>query len=281
MDFNVVHMLPSEKMHPLHGYSEVIETVMWGLTELGHRVTYTRNKVDPSKRSIIFGAQVISADYHSQLRPDTIVYNLEQFRNAHAANMFDNTKSLAARFELWDYSPFNVDAWNELELRVPVKVVPIGYAPLLERIQRPPVQEIDALFYGSTNDLRLSAFDGLASAWLKTVFLSGIYGSTRDALIARSRTVINMSLFTNSKIFEVVRVSFLLANRKAVISVLDPDTVIEDDLRPAIAATTTENLVQAVERLVADEPARRTLEERGYEIFRRRDVRKYLAAALG
>ena len=90
-----------------------------------------------------------------------------------------------------------------------------------------------------------------------------------------------MSLFTNSKIFEVVRVSFLLANRKAVISVLDPDTVIEDDLRPAIAATTTENLVQAVERLVADEPARRTLEERGYEIFRRRDVRKYLAAALG
>lgn len=281
MKFNIAHIVPSEKTHTIHGYDELIETVMWGLAQLGHEVTYHVNRVTPDSRNIVFGALFLDERLRDQLPLDTVVYNLEQFRNGGNAALFAATRSLASRFEIWDYSPFNADAWSTVELRMPVKLVPVGYAPILERIGRAPEQEIDALLYGSTNELRLSAFDAIARARLKTVFAAGLYGPTRDALIGRSRTVLNMSYFTSAKIFEVVRVSYLLANRKAVVSIIDPDTAIEADLRPAIAPAAATNLVEVIERLVEDDAARRELEERGHEIFRKRDVRRYLEAALG
>ncbi len=281
MKFNLVHSVPNEKLHPVYGYNELIETVMWGLSQLGHEVTYATNKVAADSRNIVFGALFLYEHSRNELPADSIIYNLEQFRNVGNSPMFASSKALAERFEVWDYSPFNLEAWKAVDTRQPVKVVPVGYAPILERIGRPPVQELDALLYGSTNDLRLSAFDALARARLRVVFASGLYGATRDALIGRSRTVLNMSYFTDAKIFEVVRVSFLLANRKAVVSIIDPDTAIEADLRPAIAGATEQTLVETVEKLVTDETARRELEERGYDIFRKRDIRNYLAEALG
>ena len=42
----------------------------------------------------------------------------------------------------------------------------------------------------------------------------GLYGPPRDALIARSKIILNMHLY-DAKVFEIVRVSYLLANLHA------------------------------------------------------------------
>ena len=47
--------------------------------------------------------------------------------------------------------------------------------------------------------------------------LFGVYGRERDKLIARSKIVLNMHHYS-SQIFEIVRVFYLLTNRKAVVA---------------------------------------------------------------
>jgi hypothetical protein len=54
----------------------------------------------------------------------------------------------------------------------------------------------------------------------------GCYGEERDALIARARIVLNVHYY-ESKVFEVVRVSYLLANRKCVLSESGSDIDLE------------------------------------------------------
>jgi hypothetical protein len=81
-------------------------------------------------------------------------------------------------------------------------------------------------------------------------------------------------------VFEVVRASYLMANRKAVASVLDDDTAIEDDIRAGIAGLPDDILVPAIVGLVSNNAAREELEQLGYEQFCKRDIRVYLEHVL-
>ena len=110
--------------------------------------------------------------------------------------------------------------------------------------------------------------------------MSGLYGKARDDMIGRSKIILNVSLYTRSKIFEVVRVSYLFANRKAVVAHLEPDTAIDEDIRPAILAVTPQNLVEATASLLGSDAGRRQIEERGYEAIRRRNIVQILEQAL-
>jgi O-methyltransferase/8-demethyl-8-(2,3-dimethoxy-alpha-L-rhamnosyl)tetracenomycin-C 4'-O-methyltransferase len=94
----------------------------------------------------------------------------------------------------------------------------------------------------------------------------GVYGAERDALIARAKVVLNMHYY-DSSIFEIVRVSYLLANRKAVVAECHPGTDVDPGLREAVRAVPYDGLVEACQGLVRDEDARTGLEERGYTIF--------------
>jgi len=75
-------------------------------------------------------------------------------------------------------------------------------------------------------------------------------------------------------------VSYLLANRKAVVAVLDPDTAIESDLTRCIRSTNAADLVAACEQLLLNDTQRAQLEDLGYEIFAQRDITKILDQAL-
>jgi hypothetical protein len=77
-----------------------------------------------------------------------------------------------------------------------------------------------------------------------------------------------------------VRVYYLLTNRKAVVAVLDPDTVVEPDLLAYVRLTTSANLVAPCEQLLASDVRRSQLEELGYEPFAKRDVTKIIKRAL-
>ena len=86
--------------------------------------------------------------------------------------------------------------------------------------------------------------------------------------------------FYPTAIFEVVRVSYLLSNRKAVIGEVGPDTEIDDDIRQAIAAASYDRLCETAHDLLGDDARRLELALRGQEIFTRRHLPTILAKAI-
>jgi hypothetical protein len=279
--YNLVHcIIPNPRAHGLKGYKEVIETVRWGLEQLGHYVTYAVNEVAIDATNIVFGAQVMPVAALRQLPDNTIIYNFEQLRGLAAIR--EELKYVAAeeRFRIWEYSQANLAAWHLLGRRQ-VKIVPVGYAPLLTRIPKPPQQDIDVLIYGLTGERRLQIFHTLSHFGLSIIFACGFYGSIRDDLISRSKIVLNINLYQMARIFEIVRVSYLLANRKAVVADLDTDTSVEDDVRAGVKfVSSAQELVDVCVKLVEDESERTKLEEAGYSSIRQRDIRGIIESAL-
>jgi len=278
--FHIMHCMPDSQQHGLRGYQEVIDTLSWGLQQLGHEVSHAVNGSVRGATNIIFGAHMITVEGLAKLPDNSIAYSLEQARNLDPRQAPPTVQFFAKRFQVWDYSLANMGFWKGLGTPR-VKLVPIGYAPVLSRIPGDVPQDIDVLIYGMSAPNRLLAFNQLSYAGLTVLFVSGLYGKPRDELIARSKLVLNVNMYDAAQIFEVVRVSYLLANRKAVIATRHPETFVEDDIAAAVRFTTMDRLVDDCRALIANTPARAALEARGFETMARRDIRAVLAAALG
>lgn len=266
-------------MHGLNGYKEVIESVEWGLKQLGHEVTYAVNRISPDATNIIFGAQVLPIAFLEQLPKESVVYNFEQMRGLSPNEIREEQVFVAQNFSIWDYSESNQNTWNLLGVKS-LKHVPVAYAPTLTRIPNEGDQEIDVLIYGMSCQKRASVFHRLSINGIKVAFASGLYGELRDLLISKSKLVANINLYDHSRIFEVVRCSYLLANRKAVIANIDPGTYIEDLYSNAIKASHTDSFVDDCEFLLSNDQERLAWEERGFDAFSRTDIRTVLKEAL-
>jgi hypothetical protein len=258
-------------------FNEVAETVAYGLTRTGFDVTLAVNRlVHPGPPAVIFGANLLTPEEAQRLPDSVIIYNLEQIGR-------DNTwcsgtyLGLLQRCTVWDYSHRNVAALQNMGARV--IHVPVGYVPELTRIPDNVEQDIDVLFYGSMNPRRSAVIDQLRSLGLRAEAVFGVYGKERDALIARSKVVLNLHYYATS-IFELVRVSYLLANHKAVVAECHAGTDIDPDLLEAVALADYAQLAATCARLVADGTARAALEERGHRVIAARDVTSYLAPAV-
>jgi hypothetical protein len=280
--YHLMHCIPDPRMHGLNGYKEVIETVSWGLERLGHQVSYAVNEASGDATNIVFGAQVMPIAALQRLPSGTVIYNFEQIRDLRADQIRPEIRQYAqtSNFTIWDYSAANLPSWRGLG-RPDVTVVPVGYAPILSRIAKAPQQGIDVLLYGLSGERRLQTVHALSQLGLSTVFVSGLYGPLRDDLISRAKIVLNINLYPQSKIFEIVRVSYLLANRKAVVADRDPNTSIEDDIRPAVRfASSLKELVELCNGLIKDQAERVRVEEFGFSCISRRDIRDILKAAI-
>lgn len=278
--FHLMHCVPSALMHGLKGYTEVIESVDWGLNQLGHQVSYSLNRAESTATNIIFGAQVLPLDFLQQLPAGTIVYNFEQMRGLQKDQIKPTVHFYADNFRVWEYSKFNLDTWKLFGFDH-AKLVPVGYAPNLTRIPKPAIQDIDILIYGSPGNNRLHAFHKLADAGLTVVYACGLYGQARDELIARAKIILNINVYFVSQIFEIVRVSYLLANRKLVVSILDANTGIEEDVSGSVVFTSIEKLVDDCVQLLVNDAERSRLENIGFENFAKRDIKEILVEALG
>jgi hypothetical protein len=267
-------------MHGLYGYIEVIQSIEWGLKELGHSVTYALNNFDPKSINIIFGAQVLPIDFLDKLPGNTIVYNFEQIRGLPKDQIRPEVHFYSNKFQVWEYSPSNLEAWELLGAKN-VQVVPVAYAPILTRIPKPHTQDIDVLIYGLTGQKRLEIFHQLSNAGISTIFASGFYGEARDQLIARSKIVLNINLYDLSRIFEIVRVSYLLANKKAVIAAIDPNTYVEPEFLGAANFVSSDKITETCIHFLESDVERNALEQRGLNAFAQRDIRTILKAALG
>ena len=266
-------------VHGLNGYKEVIDTVEWGLEQLGHQVRYGVNRSPSDATNIVFGAQVLPLEAISAFPDETIIYNFEQLRGVPLARIKAALRYSASRFRIWDYCDANLDAWRSLG-DADVRVVPVGYAPVLSRLKKAPLQDIDVLMYGLSGHKQLAAFDALSACGLTTVFVSGLYGQARDALIERSKIILNINLYEQAKIFEIVRCSFLLANRKAVVSEIEPGVFVEEDIKSGIVFVQRRDIVAQCIDLAGNADRRAAVEEEGFRVISRRDIRNILKTAL-
>jgi hypothetical protein len=281
MQFHVAHIVaPDPKLHGLFGYQEIVDTLVWGLSQLGHDVTTAQNEIDPDAVNIVLGFQMMDGAMIDTLPDNTIIYNLEQLANIPTDTMKSCFPAAARRLVIWDYDEKNLDAWREVGSAHEPVLLPVGWAPPLVKIPKRD-QDIDVLFYGIPGKTRLGVYWALAQAGLRSVYICGFYGPQRDEFIARSKIVLNINKYEISRVFEIVRVSYLLANGKAVVSDIYPESRIDPDLHEAVAFCSKEQMLETCQKLIADEPARLALEQRGQAWMQKRDIRPLLQKVLG
>jgi len=277
MRFRIVIIEPPGYPHAA-AFTEVAETLVHGLTALGHQASAVINGFDPDAVNVVLGMHMLPAPVVAQLPPETVMYNLEQVEDS----MFQWAPQLReafSRFEVWDYSQQNLVRLRAMNLAGRSHLLPIGMVPELCRIKSAPVQDIDVLFYGVVNERRRVALKSIQDRGHKVAAVFGAYGRERDGLIARAKLVLNLHKH-EAQVFEVVRVSYLLANAKAVVAEVSAVTAIDDDLRGAVAATPYDGLAETCSRLLADEAGRKALEQRGFAAMNARRQSDYLAALL-
>ncbi len=238
---------------------------MEGFGTLGVPARLGVNTFDAGTVNLVLGWHLLPETLDSQLPPQCILYNLEQLDDRRAA-LRERLARLGGTCELWDYSPRNIAILQAGGFPAPVQWVPVGMVPSLCRIPKPAVQDIDVLFYGSVNERRARVLRDLEDAGLKVHCLFGVYGAERDAFIARAKVVLNLHYYDTS-IFELVRVSYLWANRKAVVAECHARTELEAGLEDAACFVPYEDLVAACTRLAADAEGRADLERRAYEVM--------------
>lgn len=281
--FHLMHFVPSPRVHGLNGYKEIIDTFAWGLEQLGHSVQYGLNHfADPSAGpaiNIIFGCQMLPVEVLVNLPKETIVYNLEQLRGIAPGNLKPGLQFAARHFQVWDYSHENLPVWHQAGCANPVHL-PIGFAPVLSRITPSPVQDIDVLIYGLPGPKRTEVFQQLCNLGVVCMFVCGLYGQARDDLIARSKLILNINLWDFGKIFEAARVSYLLANRKAVVCLDEPGLSAQAHWREALPFVPMEQMVSTCVELLENDAKRYELEQRGYEMFSQIPFLPPLALAL-
>ena len=273
--YAVVIVTPRGYAHSA-AFREVGETLLHGLRRLGHDAVLTDGTTPKGRRAIVLGSN-LAAQSGQPLPKDAILYNLEQVE-AGSPWMTPRLLELFRRHELWDYSERNAARLAELGIPRP-RVVPIGFVPELARIPG-STEDIDVLFYGSLNDRRARVLDELRRRGLRVEALFGVYGEERDRAISRSKVVLNVHYY-EAKVFEIVRVSYLLANRRCVVSERGADPAEERPFEDGIAFADHGALADACARLVADPVARAELAGRGFALMSARDEAGYLAEALG
>lgn len=270
------------KVGMMDAYNEVVDSYHWGFAALGHQIEHRINHFDPDAVNIIFGFSIpMQLGLIESFPGNTIFVNLERYSHRSLA---DTTAAyVASKYQIWDYSASNLAAWSAIATRYPVYHARISYAPNLEKIRQDIEQDIDVLYYGKVMSSRFQLLaeitktrDDLTGLSLAT--LSNIWGQQRDDLIARAKVVFNPS---EGNIFEIVRVSYLLANKKAVVCTQAPGMEIEDDIRAVLRIVSTDELANACGALADDTKHRVEYANTCYDVFKQRDIREVIRGFFG
>lgn len=260
----IVLVKPTGYLHS-EAFRELVETVRFGLSAVGLPTEVSENGIDPAAVNLVIGWHLLDPEEVQRCGGAIILYNLEQM-DALNRTLVERLIQLGTRFEVWDYSQRNIEILRAHGFQGEIKHVPIGYVPTLSRIAPAPRQDIDVLFYGSMNKRRLSVIQALEATGLSVHVAFGVYGRERDELIARAKVVLNLHYYESS-ICEMVRISYLLSNRKAVVAEAGADTELESYLREAMFPAPYDQLVGACVELVRDDAARRNLEDQALRRF--------------
>lgn len=263
-------------------FEDVARAVYHSLQSLGHEVEYATREAWQSRpgRLIMFGVNNVP-DPDRIVATDAIVYNSEQLSALGDPRWQMGCFEQYRQHVVWDYAEVNVARLRDLGIERPV-LCPVGYCPSMTKpwSSTKSEEDIDVLFYGSISPRRREVLDALTNVGIRVAHLFGVYGDERDAVIARSKIVLNLHHYERS-IFEIFRVSHLLANRKCVVS----EDRGEDPALEALADATTwyvprSGIVDACRYLLDHEEVRREVAERGFRAFCRTSMVDNVSRAL-
>jgi hypothetical protein len=260
----------------LAALQELVDAVVHGLRELGQTVELAAAGPEVPENAILVGAHLLSPEECDGIPDRAIVYNSE---HVNSRWMGAHYRALLGRCVVWDYSLDNAGMLRD-QLGKPVRYVRLGYVPVFTRVTPATAEDIDVLFYGSLTERRNAMLVALRGAGLLVHFGFGVYGKERDALIARAKLVLNVHAHLPGA-FEIVRVAYLLANRKAVICECNPGERIDPDLEDGMVAARYEDILARTIELVTDTPRRQAIGARGFAVFAQRDQAAFLRGALG
>jgi hypothetical protein len=208
---------------------------------------------------------------------DWIIYNCEQIGAGMATS--PAYLELLRTHETWDYSKENIA--QLAKIGITARYCGVGYSPCLTKPEiinaDPAAQDIDVLFYGSLNDRRKLVLQELNEKCRVQVAF-GVYGAALDRLIARSKIVLNMH-FYDTAIHEITRTSYLMANKKCIVSEMGKDKELEKD-RQGIGFTEYRFLVQDCLNLLKETQARNRMAGLAYEKFKSQGQREMVEEAL-
>lgn len=250
--------------HPV--FAEVAESLLHAFDALGKVALLVDKPEEAVGRQIWLGANMLP-----EMPADAIIFNLEQ---AGGWWMREEYLKLLRTHEVWDYSPKNVARLKELG--VEAKLMKIGYTPVMEKIE-PAEEDIDVLFVGSIDGTkRPPLLDAIGKTGLNCKFVQGVYGEERDKLYARSKIVLNTHAYDDAN-FETVRVSYLLANQRFVLSEYADD---DSDFSGAVAFGDAEELPKLCKEYVRASKERKKIARRGYERIKAMPQERFLSQVL-
>ena len=260
--FAVVLICPAGYIHSL-ALLEIAETIHFALVNLGFDSILTDSYESPERKNIILGGHLLKNAPEYIIPNDAIIYNFEQI-DPSSPWLESSYLKLLKSHEVWDYSKQNINAFVKLGV-TNLMHLPLGYVHQLNRIKASDYPDIDVLFYGSLNDRRSKIIDALKAANLNVVNVFGVYGAERDALISRSKIVLNIH-FYDSKIFEIARISYLLSNGVCVVSETGNDPI-ESEFKNSLVLTEYDDIVSTCVSLVNDSKTRKSIAEIGRNYF--------------
>lgn len=274
--YAVLIVTPQSYIHSL-AFKEVAETIHLSLLSAGFDSLLVDGFVE-GRTHIVLGANLVSR-FSLSIKPGSILYNLEQI-DVNSNWLKTVYLDLLSKHRVWDYDESNAHKLAEQGIDVQ-GILPIGYVPELTRIThwKEERKDIDVLFIGSLNWRRRALLDKLISSGLNVKELFGVYGAERDAYIARSKLLLNIHYY-ESKVLEMVRLSYLAANRCTILSEHSVNPQDDQDYENAIRFVSIENMVEVAHDLVKDIQRRYALGSLAFEWIQRIRLDAHLRALL-
>lgn len=145
--------------------------------------------------------------------------------------------------------------------------IPYGHHEALERVPQAE-EDIDVLFFGGVNDRRIRVLKALEQSGMACHIVTyGCYGADLDALVSRARIVLNMH-YQDTHPLEVVRINYLLANKKFVVSERGWDDQDNALYSPGMAYADYDALIGTCRKYLRDANARQAIAEAGLAVVR-------------
>ncbi|MBV8938484.1 MAG: hypothetical protein JO089_01420, partial [Alphaproteobacteria bacterium] len=268
--------------YDVHFHMRCFEEIALGLSNafgrLGHEAPIVYHPSHAQGTTIVLAGRVLH-EIHEKLPKDMIIYNLEQ---VHARSPFFSPPhpyvDFLRRYPVWDYSHNNINALKPFGI-TPTALCRIGYVPELSRIASTEQEDIDVLLIGTWHGRREHIMAQLRAHGVKLHHISAQYGKERDEIIARAKIIVNIHM-QPANIFEIARVSYLLANAKCVISEIGDDRELEAPFAEAVAFAPYDKLVETCLNYLQNDTARRNQARRGFEVFSKMPQEEYLFRAL-
>jgi hypothetical protein len=178
---------------------------------------------------------------------------------------------------VWDYSLLNVESLRALGVKN-ITFCGLGYTPSLTNIPTLD-KDIDVFFYGNLSERRVLIIRELQAKGVFVVASGNIFGEQRDRFIARSKIVLNIHQY-DIYIFEIVRVSHLLANKVCVVSESGDSSENATYYENGVAFCSYENLVNTCIALLANPARRQDIAETGFKLFAHKSQKQMVKEAL-